>query len=237
MIPSITMQDIRDSLRHIMERIAVAAEAAGRDPASIELLAVTKTQSIELVDAARSAGIRLFGENRVAEAAEKYRPRPDGERLHLIGHLQRNKAREAALLFDEIESIDSVATVEALLKHLPPERLPFPVLLEMNTSGEESKHGVRDRSALHQLTEAIHSLGTISIRGLMTVGPLSQDERLIRASFAKLRTELEVLRRDFGLPEATTLSMGMSSDFELAVAEGSTRVRIGTALFGSRSLV
>lgn len=240
------MFTVKESLRDISSEIASAAIEYGRDPQSIELMAVTKTRNRDEVEEAYRCGVRLFGENRVQEAVNKFDADRDDMRLHLIGHLQRNKAKDAAVFFDEIESIDKITTIEALVKYrtmnrtnnqavtdVPNDR-SMEVLLEMNTSGEDSKSGVPDRDALFRLAEAILARGDVSINGLMTIGPFSPDEMLVRKAFAKLREALVSLRGTFELHGATTLSMGMSSDFRWAIAEGSTRVRIGTALFGSR---
>ncbi len=228
------MADLRSNLAALTERVRSAAVAANRDPATIEVMAVTKTHPRSSVLDAYEAGIRLFGENRVAEARQKYDPAPPGSRIHLVGHLERNKARDAAALFDAYESIDKLSTVEALLRHLPADRTPVSILVEVNTSGEPTKYGVAGRDELFRLVEDLRTIEAVSIDGLMTVGPFTRDEARVRAAFASLRDHLERLRSEFGLADAKTLSMGMSNDFEWAIAEGATRIRVGTILFGAR---
>ena len=228
------MHDISHSARVIRETVAGAASRSGREPDDIEIMIVTKTHPREIAEAAFNEGFRLFGENRVAEAMDKYAERAAGTKLHLIGHLQRNKARDAALTFDCIESIDKRPTVEALLRFLPDDRKPYPVLLEMNTSGETTKSGVPDRDALFRLVDELLSLESLRLCGLMTIAPFTDDEIAVRRSFSKLREALESVRNRYDLPDCSTLSMGMSTDYEWAIEEGANRVRIGTALFGHR---
>ena len=198
-------------------------------------MAVTKTRSRERVLEAYDAGIRLFGENRVQEAVAKFEPMIPGGRLHLVGHLQRNKAKAAALRFDEIESIDKTETIDALLRHLPEGHGGFDILVEVNTSGEASKSGVEGADALRELVEDIGKRERVNVRGLMTIGPFTEDKSRVRGAFESLRNLLPIVTVEFGMVDAQTLSMGMSGDFELAIEEGATRIRLGTVLFGSYS--
>jgi len=205
-------------------------------------MAVTKTQPKELVETALQSGLTLFGENRVQEALQKYeglRSRPGLEtnpelELHLIGHLQRNKAGAAAGFFDCVQSIDKTSTARELNKRAAGAERTIQVMVEVNTSGEESKFGVRDEQELWPLLEELAGLDHLVPQGLMTIGPFTSDESRIRGAFASLRSLQEQARSRFPEISLDTLSMGMSSDYELAVAEGSTMVRIGTALFGPR---
>jgi len=205
-------------------------------------MAVTKRQPKELVETALQSGLTLFGENRVQEALQKYeglRSRPGLERnpeleLHLIGHLQRNKAGAAAGFFDCVQSIDKTSTARELNKRAAGAERTIRVMVEVNTSGEESKFGVRDEQALWPLLEELAGLDHLVPQGLMTIGPFTSDESRIRGAFASLRSLQEQARSRFPEISLDTLSMGMSSDYELAVEEGSTMVRIGTALFGPR---
>jgi pyridoxal phosphate enzyme (YggS family) len=215
-------------------RINAAATRAGREPAQIRLMAVTKGFPCSTIDAALAAGLTLFGENRVQEAEEKFSDRPTGTELHLIGHLQRNKARTASGLFSCVQSIDKVETAAALDARCADRGITIEVLLEMNTSAESTKSGFSSRQALLDGMDAIARLPRLAVRGLMTVGPLSDDTARIRAAFAALRALFDELRAGGGLPRFDTLSMGMSGDFEIAVEEGCTLVRLGTALFGAR---
>jgi pyridoxal phosphate enzyme (YggS family) len=227
--------ELFDRIAEVRGRIAAAASRAGRDPAAVRLMAVTKTFPRAVVDAAMAAGLALFGENRVPEAQAKFAGLDGSCELHLVGHLQRNKAAAAALLFACVQSIDKPETAEALARHCAAAGRRMDVLLEYNTSGEESKSGVRDRDALLACLDAVQALPALRPRGLMTVGPIGGDTLEVRRSFRLLRGLFEEVLAD-RKPEAfDTLSMGMSGDFEAAVEEGATLVRLGTALFGSRA--
>jgi PLP dependent protein len=217
----------------VREGMAAAARRAGRLPSEIRLMAVTKGFPRETVQAALSAGLDLFGENRVQEAEEKYVELVEDCELHLIGHLQRNKARTAAATFSCVQSIDRIETAESLDARCAERSSLMDVLLELNTSGEPSKSGFLSREDLLRCLERIERLTHLRVRGLMTVGPLSDDQTRIRASFSRLRSLFEELRKGRGTA-FDTLSMGMSGDFVPAIEEGSTLVRIGTALFGPR---
>lgn len=227
------MGTVAENYELLLENVARAAERAGRSPGDVAVMAVTKTFPRAAVDEAYAAGVRLFGENKVQEAASKYAEKPAGARLHLIGHLQRNKARVAASLFDEVESIDKLSTAEALQRHAASDS-PIDILIEMNTSGESSKFGVTSRDDLMRCAEAVAGLPELRLRGLMTIAPFTDEAKAVRTSFASLRDMFEYLKSMDEFRDIDTLSMGMSADFEAAVAEGSTEVRIGSALFGRR---
>jgi PLP dependent protein len=223
-----------EALAAVRERMAGAARRAGREAASVRLMAVTKGLPRGVVEGARAAGLTLFGENRVQEAEEKYLDLLGALELHLIGHLQRNKARPASGLFSCVQSIDKVETAAALDARCAERGVVMDVLLELNTSGEAAKSGFLSREALLEALDAVGRLAQLRVRGLMTVGPLSDDEERIRASFASLRTLFQEIRAGGGLSAFDTLSMGMSGDFETAIEEGATLIRVGTALFGAR---
>ncbi len=231
------MDYLRERLVAIEERIEAASVRCGRKREEIELLAVTKTLPLACAEDAYALGLRLFGENRVKEAVEKYGNRSGmmDTRLHLIGHLQRNKARDASRFFDCVESIDKTETAIALNAYCAQAGKTMDILLEVNTSGEVSKSGFPDDSALFASIDSILSLSNLRIQGLMTVGPLTDEERIVRASFARLRELFEKLKSLYPELYLSVLSMGMSGDFELAIEEGSTRIRVGTALFGPRT--
>lgn len=182
-----------------------------------------------------AAGLVLIGENRVQEAEAKLTPAPLGAELHLIGHLQRNKARAAAALFHTVQSIDKVETAAALQHALTraehSERV-VDVLLELNTSGEAAKHGYTREDELERAADAIAAVDRIRVRGLMTMAAWGGDEHAVRDCFERLRRLFERLAP--GRPAFDTLSMGMSADFELAIEEGATLVRLGSVLFGER---
>lgn len=226
---------LRRNLDAVRERIARAAGRSGRGSEAVRLMAVTKTLPAELALSAAAEGVTLFGENRVQEAEGKWGLVPEGLELHLIGHLQRNKARVAAGLFSCVQSVDKVETARELSRFCVALGKRCDVLVEVNTSGEQSKGGVPGREELLTLVAGILDLPALRLRGLMTVGPLTRDEKAIRAAFALLRGLLDDARRAAPAAAPEILSMGMSGDFEAAIEEGSTLVRLGTALFGPRA--
>jgi pyridoxal phosphate enzyme (YggS family) len=208
----------------VQERIQRAAERAKRDPAGIQLLAVTKKFPAQIVRDAYALGMRHFGENYVQEFEGKQPPLADlaEARFHLIGHLQSNKARKASEIFHTIETIDSVK----LAQRLDGLGVKLDAMIEVKLSDEESKHGA-DPSDVAEIVAALREAKNLVLRGLMTIPPWSEDPEAPRPYFRKLAE----LNASFGLPE---LSMGMSNDLETAIEEGSTIVRVGTALFGRR---
>jgi pyridoxal phosphate enzyme, YggS family len=232
---------VRGRVDEIRGRIAAAAGRSGRDAAGIELLAVSKFHPIEAVAAAWEAGLRSFGESRVQEAEAKFPPFVAGHpdlRLDMIGHLQSNKAKKAALLFDRIQSVDSAELLAELDGRCRAAALRREVLLELHT-GEESKEGFSDEEDLYRALELLLSSPERAIepRGLMTMAPNGADEVEVRRSCAALRKAREGALARFGSAlggRFDVLSMGMSGDYELAIEEGSTLVRIGTAIFGAR---
>jgi pyridoxal phosphate enzyme (YggS family) len=227
-----------DRIGEIRSRIFDAARRSGRRGDDVGLLAVTKFHPIEAARAAWDAGIRSFGESRVQEAELKFpgflAAHPEA-RLDMIGHLQSNKAKKAVVLFSRLQSVDSGALLLDLDTRSQAAGLRREVLLELHT-GEESKEGFPDADELYRSLEGLLSRKErcLEPRGLMTMAPNSADEALVRASFRALRAALEGARSRFGLPGFEVLSMGMSGDYQLAVEEGSTLVRIGTAIFGER---
>jgi PLP dependent protein len=230
---------VKGRVEEIRERISEAAARSGRDPAEIELLAVTKFHPIEAAQAAWDAGIASFGESRVQEAEVKFPPflaAHPSARLDMIGHLQSNKAKKAVALFSRLESVDSSELLLELDERARAAGLRREVLLELHT-GEESKEGFRDEDGLYRALELLLSREGCCLepRGLMTMAPNTEDEARLRASFRALRSALEGARARFGLSGLDILSMGMSGDYPIAVEEGSTLLRIGTALFGERS--
>ena len=221
-------------LASVQGRIAVAAEAADRDPREITLISVSKTQPAEIVGEAVAAGARDLGENRVQEAQAK-KPGVRRARWHLIGPLQRNKARVALEVFDVIHTIDRLEIahrLQFLLEKHWPDRV-VDVLLEVNVGDEPQKAGVSPADAL-ELLEEVRTLDRLAVRGLMAIPPFADDPEASRPHFCSLRELRDRMEDETGhpLPE---LSMGMSHDFEIAVAEGATLVRVGTAIFGARA--
>jgi len=198
-------------------------------------MAVTKNQPVSAVTECVEAGLSLFGENRVQEAQEKYAAVGGNAELHLIGHLQRNKAKAVPELFSAVQSIDAERTLSALSKVASASGKEIDVYVEVNTSGEASKHGVTDDAELFALVESAMAFGVFRVRGLMTIAPFTKEEAVLRRSFGRLyelREQCWSRFPDLGLIE---LSMGMTNDYQIAVEEGSTMVRIGTGLFGART--
>jgi pyridoxal phosphate enzyme (YggS family) len=220
----------------IKERISVACKRAGRSAADVKLVAVTKFNTVEAVISAHNAGARCFGENRVQEAegkfsrlAEKY---PDIE-LHLLGHLQGNKVKKAIVIFNCVQSVDTEKIVMELSRRCKDEDTSIDILYELHT-GEESKSGFSSPDLLFSAIEKTCMLPGIRARGLMTMAPYTDDEKAIRASFRTCANAFNKARHLFSLDAFDILSMGMTNDFEIAVEEGSTMVRIGTGIFGKR---
>lgn len=225
---------VAQRVQEVRERIAAACGRAGRDPGCVELVAVTKTVPADAVVEAIEAGVRHVGENRVQEAREKFPLLPQGVTRHLVGHLQTNKSRHAARLFDWVHSLDSLRLAEALGKRAAEEGRSLRCLVQVNVSREASKHGL-DPDQLLPFLEQVGRVPGLEVRGLMAMGPLAGDEAAVRRAFAQARHLFEAAARE-GFPHVTLehLSMGMSGDFEIAVEEGATMVRVGTAIFGPR---
>ncbi len=228
------MGEIRDNVRRVLERIAAAARRAGRDPAEIGLVAVSKWVAIAAIDEALEAGITILGESRVQEAREKYPHLAGRAELHLVGHLQTNKAGHAVQMFDLIHSVDSPRIAEALDIRAAAAGKHQRVLVEVNTSGEETKHGTKP-DELDQLIDALKSCPHLKVEGFMTIGPLGGGEKGAREAFKLLRSfRPRLLEAGLAGADRVHLSMGMSGDFEVAIEEGATLVRVGTAIFGTR---
>ncbi len=230
---------IAENIARVREQIDAAAHRAGRDPGQIALMAVSKTFPPELIREAYAAGIRLFGENRVQEFAGKTDAVRDleGAEWHMVGHLQTNKAAKAAELFAGVDSVDSLRLAERLNAAAQKLGKKLPVLIEINVGGETAKSGVVPASReLEEILEVAPGLEQLAVRGLMTIPPFPEDPQQARPYFRKLR-ELRDQIAAQRLPgiRLDVLSMGMSHDFEVAIEEGSTCVRVGTAIFGERT--
>ncbi len=227
---------MKDAISHnLMElrgRIAEACEEYERDADDITIVAVTKNHSAAVIKTAVAAGIHDIGESRVQEAEPKIKEVGGIARFHMIGHLQTNKVKKAVQLFDVIQSVDSFKLAWEIDRQAGQIGRTIECLIEVNTSGESQKFGVAPEECL-DLVRKVHALDNIKLIGLMTIGPLTDDEEAIRRSFRKCR-ELFLQAKEITDDEFDTLSMGMSDDFPLAIAEGATMVRIGTALFGPR---
>jgi pyridoxal phosphate enzyme (YggS family) len=222
---------LESRLLEVRKRGDRAAGLAGRDPSEITIVGVTKTVGRAEVDEAFALGLRVFGENRVQSAKAKFaEPLPDDAKLHMIGSLQSNKAKVAVELFDVIESVDRASLVEALARQTPGMGRPIEILLEINVAGEVQKAGCPLPEAGALLDLALSKPGLNPV-GLMTMAPLVADQQDVRPVFRGLRELARELENASGRP-LPILSMGMSNDFEAAIAEGATHVRIGRAIFG-----
>ena len=225
---------IRDNLQNVQERVAKAAERSGRSSCEITVVAVSKTWPSDVVQSAVEAGATVLGENRVQEGQAKI-PMIKGDLTwHLVGHLQRNKAKVAVDLFDVIQSVDSLRLARALSNHVAERESDLPILVQVNTSGESSKSGLDPDEALDVAAE-IGALEGLRVDGLMTIATLSDDEGEAHRCFSVLRDVRDNLSSDTR-SEPLQLSMGMTGDFEIAIEEGATIVRIGTAIFGQRTV-
>ena len=242
--------ELSDRIAAVQERIAAAARRAGRDPAEVTLVAVSKTQPAAAVLAACAAGLRVFGENRVEEAGPKaaavaaaLAPAPPPA-WHMIGHLQSRKAADVLAWASMVHSVDSVKLAARLSRFViendtvgsrkAPDVILLPILLEVNMGGEESKYGFAP-AGVPAAVEAIASLPGLCIAGLMTVAPIAVDPQAVRPVFAGLRKLRDDLAQRFPALDWRHLSMGMTDDFEIAIAEGATIVRVGRAIFGERT--
>ena len=215
-----------------MCRGAGACARAGRDPAQISLMAVSKGLPPEAIREAAAAGLTLFGESKVQEARAKLPLCPGHLRWQMIGHLQSNKCRDAVQLFDLIQSVDSLALAQELNKWAEKAAKTLPILLELNLAGEATKFGYSPERALAELA-AINALPRLEVHGFMTIAPWSPDAEKVRPIFRRMRAVKEQAEALLGAP-LPHLSMGMSGDFEAAIEEGATLVRLGTLLFGAR---
>jgi len=230
------MVDVAGNYRKIIDHVFEAAAKAGRDGTKIKLLAAAKSQSIDALRTAVAAGVTLVGENYVQEAKEKRQQIKATVEWHMIGHLQRNKTKAAVAVFDVIQSLDNVALARELDKEGSKRGKTIRALVEVNLGGEESKIGI-DRNGVAALLEEIAELSNLRIEGLMTVPPFQDDLEKVRPYFRDLRELREELNESRYLNvDLQELSMGMTHDYTVAIEEGATIVRIGTALFGPRSL-
>ncbi len=237
------MVNIADNLDRVEQAIADACRVAGRRREDVELMAVSKTYPAEAIGEAAGLGLSLFGENRVQEFAgkttdlEPLRLRAEGPiRIHLIGHLQSNKAAKAAEIFDAVDSLDSLRLARRLNEAAGKLNKRLPVLVEVKLSPEETKEGLEPESReTTELLEALPDLAQLEMRGLMTIAPWGAEEPVTRACFRSLREWRDRWRPKYPRLTFDVLSMGMSGDFPLAIAEGATRIRVGTAIFGKRA--
>lgn len=228
------MSFIGDHVRRVQERVAQAAQRSGRSAEAVQVIAASKTWPAEVLQEAVDAGVRILGENRVQEAEEKARGVVGPVSWHLIGHLQRNKAKSALALFDLIHSVDSLRLAREISR-LSSDK-PAQVLVQVNMSGEDSKFGVTPEGAM-DVVGRISELPGLRVKGLMTIGAFVPDMQFVRENFIQLRILRDRIA-DARLPNVSMaeLSMGMTGDFEVAIEEGATMVRVGTAIFGQRTV-
>lgn len=228
------MDNIKENYNFILKNVEKAKKRSGRIDDEVSIMAVTKTKGPDIVEAAYSAGFRLFGENRIQEAVEKFSDFHKDADLHIIGHLQSNKVKKAVGISSCIQSVDRLKIAKMIDKFCLEFSKTIEVYLEYNTSGEESKSGFVNDEDFFQTLDEIINMKNIKIKGLMTIGPLGSDESAIRKSFTYLRNLRDQANAKYPEAGITGLSMGMSGDYEIAVEEGATLIRVGTALFGSR---
>jgi len=228
------MPAIEENVKDIRSRIEKAALRSGRGSEEIKLVVVTKTVEAERINQAIRNGIEIIGENRIQEAEAKFKDITEPVEKHLVGHLQTNKAKKAVELFDFIQSVDSVRIAEEISKRTLEKGKVMNALVEVNTSGEETKFGIEPKRAF-SLIETISKLKGIKIKGLMTIGLFSDNPEHTRPCFRKLKSLFEEIK-SANIPniEMCYLSMGMTGDFEVAIEEGSNMVRVGTGIFGPR---
>ncbi len=235
------LEDLREREGEVRDRIAEAAGRADRDPDEIEIVPVTKGHPPGVLRTVASAGFEHVGENRVSQAEEKFsKVGRLGLAWHMVGHLQRNKARRAIQLFDELESLDSLRLARKLNRELEKsDGEDFDVLIQVNASGEDAKGGFDATSprgdALLDRVRTVCSFPRLQVRGMMAMAPLTDDEEVLRTTFRRTRQAFERMGEEVEGFHARTLSMGMSNDYEIAVEEGATRLRLGRALLGERS--
>lgn len=233
---ALSKQEVAQNVSALQEQIRQVAAAAGRDPAQVRLMAVTKTVDPELVNAAIDAGITLLGENKAQELCAKYDSyHKDGVEIHFIGHLQTNKVRQIVDKVQMIESVDSLPLAEEINKRCAALNKQMPILIEVNIGREESKSGVLPED-LPALLEEISKLPAVSVRGLMAIPPVCENNEQVSQYFYQIQQLfIDIKQKKYDNINMEILSMGMSGDYQTAIAYGSNIVRIGTAMFGQRN--
>ena len=225
---------IRENLEIVKQNMRDACKKSGRDPESVRLIAVSKTKPVEDVQKAYQCGCRDFGENKVQELVEKYEKMPKDIRWHMIGHLQRNKVKYIVDKVYLIHSVDSVRLAEEISREAVKKQVTVSVLVEVNVAGEESKFGTTSQEAV-SLVEEIAKLPGICVKGLMTIAPYVENAEENRLYFAKLKQiYVDIIHKNIDNVFMEELSMGMTGDYEVAITEGATYIRVGTGIFGER---
>ena len=228
------MSTIAENIKKINNIIKETAIKYGRDPQDITLMAVSKTKPMSMLLEAYDAGMRLFGENRVLEAVEKRKELPADAEIHLIGHLQSNKAKISAGNFSCIQSVDSLKIARKINDYAAELGIVQDILIEQKTSDEEAKSGYSNENEFYASLAEMMTMKNLRIKGLMTIAPFVEDEEVIRNSFRKCRLTFEKSQEIYPDADLSILSMGMSGDYKIAIEEGATLVRVGSAVFGTR---
>ena len=226
---------IAENLKQVHQNIVKACEMAGRDPKEVTLIAVSKTKPVEMLREAYDEGERIFGENKVQEIMDKYGHLPDDIQWHMIGHLQRNKVKYIVDKVSMIHSVDSVRLAQTIEQEAARKNVCVPILIEVNVAEEESKFGLKTEEVL-SLLEKICDYPHIQVQGLMTIAPFVEDPEENREIFRKLKKlSVDIDKKNINNITMSVLSMGMTGDYEVAVQEGATMVRVGTGIFGARN--
>ena len=226
---------LKDRLEEVEERIQEACRRAGRDRSEVTLIAVSKTKPAEVLKEAYDLGIRVFGENKVQELTEKYEVLPKDIRWHMIGHLQTNKVKYIADKVELIHSVDSLKLAETIEKEAAKRHRTIDILVEVNVAEEESKFGLKVEEVI-PFIEKVAGFSHINVRGLMTIAPFVENPEKNRSVFADLRKlSVDIMEKNIDNVNVSILSMGMTNDYEVAIEEGATMVRVGTGIFGARN--
>ena len=225
---------LKENLEEVEEKIAKACERAGRAREEVTLIAVSKTKPVEMLQEIYDEGIRDFGENKVQELTEKYEVMPKDMKWHMIGHLQRNKVKYIVDKVALIHSVDSLRLAETIENEAAKHNVTVPILIEVNVAQEESKFGLKTEEVL-SLVESVAALPHINIKGLMTIAPYVEDPEENRGIFRQLKKlSVDIAAKNINNVNMSVLSMGMTGDYQVAVQEGATMVRVGTGIFGER---
>ena len=228
---------VAENYKQVLQKIQEACRIAGRDPSEVTLIAVSKTKPVEMLKEAYDAGARCFGENKVQEIVEKYDHFPDHVKWHMIGHLQRNKVKYLIGRAAMIHSVDSLRLAETIEQEAAKQKMRMPVLIEVNVAEEESKFGVRTDEVL-SLAEQLSSLPHLQVCGLMTIAPYVEDPEDNRTIFRRLKKIIvDIAKKNIDNISMNVLSMGMTGDYQVAIQEGATMVRVGTGIFGERQYI
>lgn len=229
------MEFIKENLSEVEEKICQACKRAGRDREEVTLIAVSKTKPVEMLEACLEQGLRVFGENKVQELCEKYEQLPKDIKWHMIGHLQRNKVKYITDKVELIHSVDSLRLAEAISEDAVKKGVSVNVLIEVNVAQEDSKFGVTTKET-EKLVRQIAALPNIFIKGLMTIAPYTEDPEDNRPIFRTLKQlSVDIEGKNIDNVSMGILSMGMTGDYEVAIEEGATMVRVGTGIFGARN--